>query len=211
MPHFERECKREKLLRCGGSCWESTEAAWGISALSGNRPLLQSLLPLSALQARKASHIPGSCLERWKEEAEERAASGGLALGALSQGKAHMQSMKNRQRLLQPGNHTVHPPVLAGYSSWPRCRSVKGKKGVENNFLGAIKQRMKSHLTANTTSVLSVEERIKSSAEMQWERRGRLRSQSLTGSHRTSQMAGEGRTWSGNATGGIKAVWDNLH
>ena len=114
MPHFERERKREKLLRCGGSCWESTEAVWGISALSGDHPLLQSLLGLSALQARKVSHIPGSCPKRWKVVAEERAVSGGLALGALSQGKAHTQSMEHRQRLLQPGNNTVHPPAAPG-------------------------------------------------------------------------------------------------
>lgn len=32
---------------------------------------------------------------------------------------------------------------------------------------------MKSHLTANTTSILAVKERIKSSVEMQWKRRKR--------------------------------------
>lgn len=42
---------------------------------------------------------------------------------------------------------------------------------MESYFLGAIKQTMKSHLTANSTSVLSVEERIKSSVEMHWETR----------------------------------------
>jgi len=64
MPHFERECMLEKLLRCWSSCWESTEAAWGISALPGDHMLLWSLLALSALQARKVTHIPGSCPKR---------------------------------------------------------------------------------------------------------------------------------------------------
>lgn len=96
MLHFERECKRGKLLRQGGSCWESTEAAQGISTLSGDHALLCSLLALSALQARKVSHIPGNCPKRWKDVAEERTSSGGLALGALSQGKAHPQSMKHK-------------------------------------------------------------------------------------------------------------------
>lgn len=127
MPRFEREQKWEKLLRCGDSCWETTEAAWDISALSGDHPLLRSLLALPALQARKVSHIPVSCPKRWKDVAEERAACGGLALGALSQGKDHTQSMEHRQRLLQPGNNAVHPPVLAGYSYWPWRRSVEGK------------------------------------------------------------------------------------
>lgn len=44
---------------------------------------------------------------------------------------------------------------------------------MESYFPGAIKERMKSHLTANIICVLSVKERIKSSVEMQWERRQR--------------------------------------
>lgn len=40
---------------------------------------------------------------------------------------------------------------------------------MESYFPGDIKQRMKSHLKANITSVLSV----KSSVERQWERRKR--------------------------------------
>lgn len=155
----------------GAVAGRATEAAWGISALPGYHPLLQSLLALSALQAGKVSHIPGSCPKRWKDVAEERAACGGLALGAPSQGKAHTQSMEHRQRLLQPGNNTVHPPVLAGYWSWPQCRSVEGKSGMESYFPGANKQIMKPYLTANSTSVLSAEGRIKSSVETQWETR----------------------------------------
>lgn len=42
---------------------------------------------------------------------------------------------------------------------------------MESYFLEAIKQRIKSLLTANSTSVFCLEERIKSSVEMQWERR----------------------------------------
>lgn len=40
--------------------------------------------------------------------AKERAVSEGLALGTLFQGKAHTQTIEHRQRLLQPGNNTVH-------------------------------------------------------------------------------------------------------
>lgn len=56
------------------SCWKSTWAAWGISALPGDHPPLQFLLALSALQAMKVSHISGSCPKRWKDVAAERAA-----------------------------------------------------------------------------------------------------------------------------------------
>jgi len=42
---------------------------------------------------------------------------------------------------------------------------------MESDFPGAIKQTMKSHLRANSTFVLSVQESITSSVEMQWETR----------------------------------------
>lgn len=56
------------------SCWESTEAAWGISALPGDHPPFQFLLAPSVLQAMKVSRISCSCPKRWKDVAAERVA-----------------------------------------------------------------------------------------------------------------------------------------
>lgn len=67
---------------------------------------------------------------------------------------------------------------------------------------------MKSHLTANTTSVLSVQERIKSSVEMQWERRKKETEESEP--HRKPQNKSDGWRREGNAVGGMKVVWDKL-